>query len=214
MANDLKFKGIVFFGEPGTGKTTVAMALQEKIPDSKFFEISEEIIKRLASVREFPDSIKELVKNLMSLPKTEINREDARSLFVRLEKKYKGDAIAQILGELTLTGYFSKSFPIIPGARGLSKAKYLKSLGYLIVFLKTDREIIIERRLKQRGETREETIKDLEEEEKIYQTSEIETMADLIFDTGVDKIPYIHILIIQTVESRYKHKSCRGQSQF
>lgn len=181
--NNLKYKGVVFFGEPGTGKTTIAMALQEKIPNSRLFEISEEIIKRLASVREFPDSIKELLAGFMDLPKKEINREYSRNLFVRLEKKYKGDALAQILGELTLSGYFSKGFPIIPGARGLSKAKYLKSLGYLIVFLKTNRDIIIERRLKQKGETMEDTIKDLEEEEKIYKTSEIQEIADVVFKT-------------------------------
>ena len=197
MISNPKYKGIVFFGEPGAGKTTIARALQGKIPDSKLFEISEEIIKRLASVKEFPDSIKELTRNFIDLAKTEISREEARNLFVRLEKKYKGDAIAQILGELTSVSYFSTSFPIIPGARGLSKAKYLNGLGFLIVFLKTNRNIIIERRLKQRGETKEETIKDLEEEEKIYRTSEIEKVADLVFDTGKENVD----LIVGTLHS-------------
>lgn len=211
------YKNIVIFGEPATGKSTIAKKLTTEILNSKVIEASTNLIfpichffKKLPSNSgRFLFKLKQIVGKKQS--KYKIEREKAREIFSSLSKQYSHFFIAETLDKLYSKKY--SNLLIFTGIRGYENAKYFKKLGYLIVFLKTNKKDILERFTKERGCHKKEAAKELKEENHLYSTKKIEKEADLVFDTSTSSATNIVKKIIEKFFQIQECKKCVNTSQ-
>ena len=199
------YRGVAIFGAPGTGKTTLAKELELNLPKSDFLEAFSAVIQPAASLDILPNKKVSLFKNLLKTKGDKIiPRNQARQIFKTLNNQYSPSVIAEYLDYLHQNKY-PKNLLIISGIRGYENAIKLKNLGYLIIFLSADNDIIAKRIHNRDAAAREAVIKDIKDEEKIYRTSKIEKIAHLVFDTKFVTAKYIS----EEVMRMLKYKECR-----
>ncbi len=193
---------IAIFGQPGTGKTTTAKNIS-KIKPCKIIEASKTVIYPIAQNFEKLPNEDDLLKFLQDSNKKtsrKINRKTAMQTFTRLEKEYSSDFIARALHEMYVKNSKYKAV-IFSGLRGLDNAKYCRLHNDLVVYLKTDKNELIDRLSDEKGYTRQQAITELKEEQKRYKTEEIEKIADLVINTSTNNVIQVSKKIISKIES-------------
>ena len=213
-------KNIVIFGEPATGKSTIAKKLSFKLPNYKIVESSEGLIVPIARhFKKLPSNYNTLLYSLEKIvdknlaTQAPINRKKARKIFSSLVKQYFPSFIAE-----TLEKIYSKKYPTAPliftGVRGYENAKYFKKRGYFVVFLKANKEDLLERLSKKRDYSKKEILNELKEEDRLYLTKKIEKEADLVFNTSTISAAEIADKIISLVQKKIQEcKKCINTNQ-
>ena len=207
-----RWRGIIFFGSEGTGKSTLAQYLKEQ-HNFEYYEASSEIIYRLTEEDIKTSQTVEEVASILRAKRSEnslkIIRKDARKYHHLLVEKFGGEIIAQLLLLLFFpieeTGENMKKIAIA-GVRGVHNAEYFmkKRNDILIVFLTVERNVAISRLLNRNSLTKEEIEESLIEEEKLYSTSFIEQFSHLYFNTETFSLDYI----IQKIIENFYSKEC------
>lgn len=215
-------RNIVIFGEPTTGKSTVAKKLVSKLKGYKIIEASTDFIYPALDYyknRKLPDNPNSLISSVKKIlkkrgNKKNVNRQEAVELFSLLSKKYSSGFISMAI-EKIYTKKSSSSGLIFTGLRGLDNAKYFKKRGYYIVYLKTSKKDIVERFLKKRGYSKKEAQIELGKEKLIYSTDKIEKEADLVLNTSKQRTSLIVNKIIENItkERIQECKKCINTSQ-
>lgn len=200
---------IVLFGEPGSGKTTVAKILARKL-HCQIIEASQAVIFPIASHFHKLPSEEKIIKNLPLLLKKKqkkISREKAREIFLNLSKSYSPDFIAKTLHKLYVNNQNSmQKCLIFSGMRGLENAKYCRLHNDFVIFLKTDRKDLISR-IMERGISKKQAIIELKEESEMFQTKKIQSLAQVVINTSQQKIPSAAKKILSAF-SEY-HRMCK-----
>ncbi|KKT81228.1 MAG: hypothetical protein UW79_C0023G0001 [Candidatus Yanofskybacteria bacterium GW2011_GWA2_44_9] len=186
------YKGIAIFGTPASGKTAISLKLEKRLPGSKHLEVFDELIE--PTLRKSPHI------------KGESVRERARQVFGYLKNKYGQSAIGKLVTGIHKRKY-KKQFIIISGIRGLENAQYLKREGYLIVFLSVPASAGVKRLMEREGYSKDAAVKDYKEEETIYKTSKVKSIADLILDTS-GKDPMRPAAALLRFLGKYECKKC------
>lgn len=192
------FKGIVIFGEPATGKSTVAQKIATKIPNCKIIEVSTSLIFPISRYfKKLPSSPGILLSELKKIlgkklnSRTTISREKAREIFFSLGKQYSSASfIAEALDKLYSKQY-RNTLLIFSGVRGYENAKYFKKKSYLVVFLKANKKDILRRLARERKYSIKEALKELEEENHLYSTPKIDKVANLVYNTSITSVEKI-----------------------
>ncbi|MGD0728707.1 MAG: AAA family ATPase [Candidatus Micrarchaeaceae archaeon] len=192
---------IILFGEPGSGKSTIAKELRKQIKNSKVVEASNLIYSVSVFYPYLPNSTQVLLHKLKNqnfeLNSVKTNREKARNINSKLQSKYSKDFIGKALDYLYISN--NKGTLILSGARGYDTAKYFKNKGYFVVFLKTKHNILINRLAKKYNYSKNMAIEELEEEDRLYSTQNIEKIADLVIDTSKAKLGETTLKIINAI---------------
>ncbi len=177
-----RYKGVVFFGEPGSGKSTAAGILSKTIDNSELMEASL-VLKFALSLKQLPKTKAQFIVSVDDGHKDDpIDREKARNIFPILTQKYSKTIIAESMNSL-VDKKFTDKFVIIAGARALDAAKFYKLNNFLVVYLECLDWDLVER-LKGRRKAEKEVKEELRHEEEIYQTTEIKNIADLVLDSS------------------------------
>jgi len=177
---------IAIFGEPLTGKSTIAEELNKKIKDLKVVEASANLIYLIANnFKKLPSKENVLISKLKDAfnkksSKRKISREKAREIFSFLRNKYSVNFIGKALDEI----YSKEEKILLSGLRGYKNASYLKNKDYLIIYLKANKKALVNRFIKKRKYTRKTALEELQKENKLYHTKKIEKIADIVFDSS------------------------------
>ncbi len=193
---------IAIFGEPGTGKTTTAKEIA-RLAHCKIIEASKAVIFPIAANFEKLPKEDYLLRNLNNLPKKrnkKISREVARDTFVSLRKNYSPDFIAKALHELYVKTSKDKCV-IFSGLRGFDNAKYCRLHNDFVVYLKADKNELINRLHKEKGYTQQQAITELKKERELYNTKKIEKVADLVINTSKNGAVQVSKKILSKLES-------------
>ncbi|MBI5065184.1 7-cyano-7-deazaguanine synthase [Candidatus Woesearchaeota archaeon] len=181
---------IVFFGELGSGKTTLAKKIANNL-NCRVIEASKSVVFPIsANFRTLPKE-KYLLKKLSKISKKDasVSREIAKKTFLALKRKYSPDFIAKALHLLYVdTAPKDVKYLIFSGLRGLDNAKYCRLHNDLVVYLKSNKKDLVDRLCKDRGYTKELSVAEINEEQRLYKTKEIEEVADLVINTSSNNI--------------------------
>ncbi|OGZ15126.1 MAG: hypothetical protein A3H76_00515 [Candidatus Lloydbacteria bacterium RIFCSPLOWO2_02_FULL_54_12] len=169
------YKGVVIFGPPASGKTTLARELR---------------------LRERGVFCLEGSKVLRSFG-TVLSREEARALYGRLVKSHGKTFIGKALERVALK---KGGFVIASGLRGYENAVYLKERGYFVVCLEASQSALL-RRLCIRGDGRS-LQKEIKDEERIYHTKHIKKVAHVVFHTEKERVVAMAKKILDEVRYR------------
>src|SRR3989338_7453242 len=118
---------IALFGQPGSGKSTIARKLAQKL-HCKVIEASNAVIFPIAANLKTLPKEKKLLTSLSTLARKKhpkITREMAMQTFARLKDTYSPDFIARALHELYVE-HPKKACIVFSGMRGLDNAKYCR----------------------------------------------------------------------------------------
>lgn len=183
------YKGIVIFGAPGSGKTTVARHLVSEFPKAKHIEAAHCVIYPAMAFRDkLPKDEKKFLHLLTEQygkhSGKNIVREDARAFSTYLKNKYSHAVIAKTLIRIC-EKKLSKKFIIIAGTRGYKNAVHFKKHGYLLVYLKTPEKHSSRRLAKRESFSVQKAEKEWEIEKRIFSTNKVEKIAHLSFNTAV-----------------------------
>ena len=182
------FNGIVIFGAPGSGKTTLAKLLSKSLPDSVYEEASHLLINTAVLLKKLPPGEARFIRSISRLKSSlVIPREEAREISTRLRNKYSPSVLAKALIYIHKKR-FSNKFLIIAGARGYKSALYFKKNNYLVVYLRSSGKTSVIRLAKRERFSRKIAEKEKEIEERLFSTDKIESIADFSFDiSATDK---------------------------
>ncbi|MBU1091510.1 AAA family ATPase, partial [Patescibacteria group bacterium] len=218
----MNHRNIVIFGEPTTGKSTIAKKLTSKLKAYKIIEASTDFIFPVLDYcknKKLPDNQNSLISGVKKILREKSNKKDADrkeavKLFSRLSKKYSPEFISMAL-EKIYAKKSSDSGLVFTGLRGLNNAKYFKKRGYFIVYLKASKKDVMERFLKKRRYSKKEAQIELDKEKLIYSTDKIEKEADLVLNTSKQRTSFIVNKIIETItkERVQECKKCINTSQ-
>ncbi|KKS38112.1 MAG: hypothetical protein A3G49_00140 [Candidatus Sungbacteria bacterium RIFCSPLOWO2_12_FULL_41_11] len=181
-----KFHGIVVFGAPGSGKTTVAKSFLKIFPEAKYVEASSSVIYPAISIKEeLPPRETDFIRAILKLRhKRKFSRDEAQQMFVYLKNKYSSAVIAKTLIYLHRKKFFHKSL-IIAGIRGFRNSMYFKKNGYLVVYLKTPDKYLTGRISRRESFSKKDAEKERQIEERLFSTNKVERIAHLTFNTAV-----------------------------
>lgn len=179
---------IAFFGEPGSGKTTIAKRLAKK-RGYLVVEAAKAVIFPLASFQQLPKEkqVFELLHNLPNKKIKNISREKARETFSNIKRTYSSDFIAKALHELYVAQSKSQGI-IFSGLRGLDNARYCRLHNDLVIYLKARKKVVIDRLCTERRYTKQQTVNELKKEQQLYKTKDIEKIADLVINTSTNNV--------------------------
>jgi tRNA(Ile)-lysidine synthase TilS/MesJ/dephospho-CoA kinase len=201
-----EYNGVVVFGAPGSGKTTIAKLLQEAFPKAKHIEAFDVVINPAGSIKDgLPIEEDKFIQEISQIDgknlSNKISRDEARDLFTYLKNRYSSSVIAK-----TLIYKHQKSFPgqfvIIAGIRGYKNSIYFKKNGYLVVYLKTPDDDLSLRVAKREDFTLQEAEKERHIEERLFSTNKVEKIAHLSFNTAIQTKEEISAQIKALVEVR------------
>jgi broad-specificity NMP kinase len=190
---------VAIFGEPTSGKSSVAESLAQEL-DCKLVEASKEIVFPIACHFSNLPNEKELLESLPKLDLSrDIDRKKARHTFQQLKEKYSPEFIAKALHMLYVR---HPNFPyvIFSGLRGLDNAKYCRLHNDFVVFLKADKEILVTRMVEERKYSKEQAKKELVQEELLYNTSKIESIANLVVNTSGKSVEETRNLVLKAFQ--------------
>lgn len=210
-----KYKGIVVFGAPGSGKTTIAKSLLRAFPHGRYVETFNYIVNPAASIKsKLPKKEKSFIEKITQIYNkpisTRISREEARNFFTYLKNRYSQAVIAKTLIYLH-ENRFSNKFIIIAGIRGYRNSIYFKKQGYLVVYLKTPNKHLADRVSKRESFSRKLAEKEREIEERLFSTNMVEKIAHLSFNTAIIKRKEMISRIKALVEAK-ECKKCVNSS--
>ncbi|MCX6715269.1 MAG: AAA family ATPase [Candidatus Uhrbacteria bacterium] len=191
---------IALFGQPGSGKSTLAQNIAERL-HARVIEASTAVVFPIAAhVKKLPNE-ETLIEQLRQLSKRKsfASREDAMNMFDRLRLKYGADFIARALHELFLENSKQPTL-VFSGLRGIDNAKYCRLHNDFVVYLKVDDQTAIRRLMKSRGYTKQQAVDELKKEQVLYQTKQIEKIANLVIDTTTMSIDRSAKLIEDTIK--------------
>ena len=118
----------------------------------------------------------------------------------KLKLKYGLDFIAKSLHELYTKN--SAQPIILSGLRGIENAKYCRLHNDIVIYLKANKSSLLKRLIKDKNYTKKQAEEELKEEEKLYQTTKIEKVVDLVVDTTKLSINQAAIKIIKFVDEK------------
>lgn len=182
-----KYRGIVVFGAPGSGKTTLAKSIMKTFPDAQYLEASRVVIQPAVAMKsKLPSSEVDFIRTIdkaygKSVP--QIDRDEARKMFIHLKNKYSSAVIAKALMGVC-KNKFPKKFLIVAGIRGYRNSTYFKKNGYLVVYLKTPDKHLTTRVSKRESFSLKEAEKERQIEERLFSTNKVEKIAHLSFNTA------------------------------
>lgn len=209
------YKGIVVFGAPGSGKTTIAKLLFSSFPSTQYMEAFDVVINPAASIKKnLPkkeiDFIRTIGKLYNKKIKKNIPREEARNFFTYLKNRYSASIIAKTLIYIH-QHKFSKKCTVVAGIRGYRNAIHFKKEGYLVVYLKTPDKHLAVRVSKREHFSRKDAEKEKQIEERLFSTNKVEKIAHLSFNTALTKQKEI-VAQIRALVEEVECKKCVNTS--
>ncbi len=185
------YKGVVIFGAPGSGKTTVAKLLLTSFSEANQVEAFDAIINPAASIKErLPKKETDFIEVISKIYNRKVSksipREEARNFFTYLKNRYSPSVIAKTLIHIHQKD-FSQKFVIIAGIRGYGNSIHFKKNGYLVIYLKTPNKYLATRLSKRENFSRKDAEKEKQIEERLFSTNKVEKIAHLSFNTAVTK---------------------------
>lgn len=182
------YRGIVVYGAPGTGKTTLAKSIVYNFSNAKYVEASSLVVYPASTLQKLPVKENGFIQVIWKIYKKPINkyfsRENARDFFTYLKNKYSSSVIAKTIIYLHKRD-FSKKFLIVAGIRGYRNSLYFKKNGYFVLYLKAPNKQITKRLAKRENFSRKFAEKEREIEERLFSTNKVEKIAHLSFNTAV-----------------------------
>lgn len=183
-----RLRGIAVFGAPGSGKTSIAKSLSEELGQKQYIEACEQVIIPSSFLFKLPESYKMFFNSISTTSKStvlkkKISRNQARKIFIDLKNKYSPNIIAKTLEYIHQKNYHNK-FIVISGVRGYENVLYFKKRNYYIVFLKPPKNTIIRRLASREHLTLKKAQDEYNVENRLYSTSKIQKIADMVFDTA------------------------------
>ena len=182
-----KYKGIVIFGAPGSGKTAIAKLLLSSFFSSKYIEASSTVIESALSIKDklpkdenvFIQKINKIYKDKVNI---KINHEEARNFFTHLKNRYSSSIVAKTIIHIHKKR-FPKNFIIIAGIRGYRNSIYFKKNGYFVVYLKIPDRHLSSRLSKREDFTKKEAEREIEE--RLFSTNKVEKIAHISLNTAI-----------------------------
>jgi cytidylate kinase len=201
-----QYKGIVVFGAPGSGKTTMAKSLLQAFSEAKYIEAFDMVINPAFSIKtKLPKDehkfIQTIAKTYGKKVKIPITRDDARNFFSYLKNRYSSSVIAKTLIHIH-DKKFTNKFMVIAGIRGFRNSTHFKKNGYLVVYLKTPNKDLSKRVAKREDFSLKEAERERHIEERLFSTNKVEKIAHLSFNTGIQTKKEILSQIKALVEVR------------
>lgn len=182
----IKYNGIVIFGAPGSGKTTIAKFLAKNFSGTKYVEASHFVINPAVALKEkLPQNEADFIRAVSASKKypDKVSRDKARKMFIYLKNRYSSAIIAKTLVYLHKKK-FTNRFLIVAGIRGYRNSTYFKKNGYLVVYLKTPDKHLTARVSKRESFSRKEAEKERQIEERLFSTNKVEKIAHISFNTA------------------------------
>lgn len=184
--------GIVLCGHSGSGKTSVAHALQGIQSTNHLVEASRDIVSPVLELGGLPSTSNELTTSVQRSrstrsrvglrdPHTEVFREDVRSLIFEANRRYGPDWIAKLVA-LGCEELASERVPIVAGIRGIDNVRRLCEVGFFVVFLDAPAAVLAERQAARDRVSIEKAIREQLLEERAYATNRIADLAALVVD--------------------------------
>ncbi len=180
---------VVIFGEPGSGKTTIAQELSRRL-NCKTIEAATAVIFPIAANYQKLPNEKTLLENLDQLATKKystVSREQARETFTKLQHQYSPDFIARALHRLYVENPKYKNI-VFTGLRGLDNAKYCRLHNDIVIYLETSEKDLIKRLMRDRDYTKQQAKIEIKTEQKLYKTKNIKKVADLAINTSTNNI--------------------------
>ncbi len=196
---------IVLLGEPGSGKSTAAREIARRIR-GRVVEVSESVIYPMASFSgKLPSEERMLERFAKQQMKTmkRVDRDMARAVFQKISKQYSRDFIAKSLHAQAVDSSSKATF-LFTGLRGFENAAYSRLHNDFLVYLDADTQTLVDRLSHDRGQTQQEALRDLREEQTLYRTKQIKKIAHLVIDTSKMSQSETVQVIVDAIEREYR----------